>query len=245
MAKPLIIGDPVPAVASPRLTNRLLQRVAPAERRTVLARCERLELSVGDVVSEAGRPFRHVQFPLNALITAVSKPGVHPPLELAMIGNEGMLGSTLALGINRAVLDAHVRGPGESLRMTAAVFRDGLGRWPGLQRAINRYLHVMMAQLGQSAVCNRFHELDARLARWLLMTHDRAQSDEFDITHKGLSDLLGMRRSGVTIAAGQLQEEGCIRYTRGHITVLDRAGLEAKSCECYRNSNVDCDRLFT
>lgn len=231
--------------ASPSLTNRLLQRVSPAERKSVVERCERVDLVPGDVMSEAGRPFRHVYFPLNALITAVLKAGVHPPLELAMIGNEGMLGSTLALGINRAVLDAHVRGPGVSLRMTAAEFRDGLGRWPGLQRAINRYLHVLMAQLALSAVCTRFHELDARLARWLLMTHDRAQSDTFYLTHKSLADLLGMRRSGVTIAAGQLQDKGYIRYSRGHITVLDRTGLEAQACECYRTSNAHYDRLFT
>jgi CRP-like cAMP-binding protein len=235
----------MPAVASPRLTNRLLQRVTPAERERVMGSCESVDLVAGDVVSEAGRPFRYVHFPLNALITAVSKSGEHPPLELAMIGNEGMLGSTLALGINRAAHDAHVRGPGTSLRMTAACFSEGLSGWPGLQRAINRYMHVVMGQLAQSSVCTRFHELNARLARCLLMTHDRAQSDTFYLTHKSLADLLGMRRSGVTIAAGHLQDKGYIRYSRGHITILDRVGLEAQACECYRNANCDYDGLFT
>lgn len=235
----------MPAPASPPLTNRLLQRVTRAERNLILSRCETVELATGDVVSEAGRPFRHVYFPLNALITAVSTVENHPPLEIAMIGNEGMLGSTLALGLSNAVLDAYVRGPGTALRLSATLFREGLIGWPGLQRTINRYLYVLMAQMAQSTVCNRFHELDARLARWLLMTHDRAQSDHFFLTHKSLAELLGMRRSGVTIAAGQLQDKRFIHYTRGHITILDRAGLELQTCECYRNDKVDYDRLFT
>lgn len=235
----------MPALASPRLTNRLLQRVTRAERNSIINHCEAVELGSGDVVSEAGRPFRHVYFPLNALITAVSKVANHPPLEMAMIGNEGMLGSTLALGLNSAVLDAYVRGPGSALRLSAAHFREALPGWPGLQRTINRYLYVLMAQMAQSTVCNRFHELDARLARWLLMTHDRAQSDSFFQTHKSLAELLGMRRSGVTIAAGQLQDQRYIHYTRGHITILDRPGLEAQACECYRNDKSDYDRLFT
>lgn len=239
MARSLLKVGAMPDVASPRRTNRLLQCVEPAERKSVMESCENVDLSAGDVVSEAGQPFRHVHFPLTALITAVSKAGVHPPLALAMIGNEGMLGSTLALGINRAVLDAHVRAPGASLRMTAAQFSEGLSGWPGLQRAINGYMHVVMAQFAQGSVCTRFHELDARLARWLLMTCDRAQSDTFDLTHQSLAGLLGMRRSGITIAAGHLQEGGYIRYSRGHITILDRAGLEARACECY--GNADCD----
>lgn len=233
------------AVASPSPTNGLIQRVARAERNNVLAHCETVELAAGDAVSEAGRAFRHVYFPLDALITAVSRVGHHPPLEAAMIGSEGMLGSTLALGISSAVLDAYVRGSGTALRMSAAGFREGLTGWPGLHRTINRYLYVLMAQMAQSTVCTRFHELDARLARWLLMTHDRAQSDTFFLTHKSVAELLGMRRSGVTIAAGQLQDMGYIRYSRGHITILDRAGLEAQTCECYGNANCDYDRLFT
>lgn len=235
----------MPAPAPSQLTNRLLQRVTRAERKNILDACEAVDLVAGDVVSTAGEPFRHVYFPLNALITAISTVEHHPPLEVAMIGHEGMLGSTIALGINNAVLDAYVRGPGSALRLSAQRFREQLVGWYGLQRTINRYLYVLMAQMAQNTVCTRFHALDARLARWLLMTHDRAQSDTFFLTHKSLAELLGMRRSGVTIAAGLLQDQGYIRYSRGHIMILDRDGLETQSCECYRNDNCDYDRLFT
>lgn len=232
----------MPAPAPSRSVNRLLQRVTRVERGSIVGCCETVELLKGDVVSEAGQPFRHVYFPLNALITTVSRVEHHLPLEVAMIGNEGMLGSTIALGINNAVLDAYVRGPGAALRLGAGRFCAELGGWPVLQRTINRYLYVLMAQMAQNTLCTRFHALDTRLARWLLMTHDRTQSDAFYLTHKSLSELLGMRRSGVTIAAGHLQDKGYIHYTRGHITILDRAGLEIQACECYRNDKVDYER---
>ena len=228
----------------PRLTNRLLRRVTRSERNIILGRCETVELAVGAIVAESGRPFQHVYFPLDALISAVSAVERHPPLEVIMVGNEGMLGATLALGVNSAMLDAHVRNPGATLRLTAASFRDALANGPSLVRTVHRYLYFQKTQMAQNIMCNRFHELAPRLARWLLMTHDRLNSDRFFLIHKTLAELLGIRRSGVTIAAGHLQEMGFIHYTRGSITILDRSGLEQLACECYRISRGQYQRLF-
>lgn len=234
----------MPVLTTPRLTNRLLQRVPREERNHILNRAETVELATGFVVCEAGRPIQQVYFPLDALISAVSTVSHHPPLEVAMIGSEGMIGSTVVLGVHSAVLDAYVRAPGTALRMSTTHFRDALDRGPGLQKTLLRYLYIQMSQMARGTLCNRFHELDARLARWLLMTHDRLQGDDFFLIHKALAELLGMRRSGVTIAAGNLQAKGYIRYARGHITILDRPGLQRLACECYRAGQHDYDRLF-
>jgi CRP-like cAMP-binding protein len=170
--------------------------------------------------------------------------GGHPPLEMGLIGNEGMLGATLVLGVNAAPLHAVVQGSGTALRMTAPHLRLALRDGPALLRMLNRYLYVLMAQLSQTAACTHFHEVDARLARWLLMTHDRAHADHFHLTHQFLADMIGVQRSAVTIAAGMLQQQKLIHYTRGEITVLDRPGLEAVSCECYDAVIEDYSRLF-
>lgn len=158
-------------------------------------------------------------------------------VEVGMVGDEGMLGSQVALGMVSTPLHALVQGAGESLRMDTSTLRSELARSPALLDSLHRYLHVQMAQMGMSAACLRFHRLGPRLARWLLMTHDRAHADCFPVTQEFLAYMLGVRRAGVSIAAGVLQRRGLIHYRRGTFTVLDRPGLEALACSCYAAGN--------
>jgi CRP-like cAMP-binding protein len=203
------------------------------ERARVLKWCEPVNLVVGSTLCEPEQNLRYVYFPLTGFISLVATISGHRPLEIALIGNEGMCGVTLVLGINAAPVRGVVRAPGIALRATARELRRELLHIPSLLRTLNRYLYVSMAQLTQSAACTRFHEVEARLARWLLLSHDRAQADHFYLTHEFLGDMLGVRRSSVTIAAGALQMRALIRYARGEITILDRKGLQSASCECY------------
>ena len=226
------------------IVNRLLTDLASADRAAVLRCCRTVDLEFGTVLSEPEQIFRDVYFPLSALISLVATVAPRAPLEMGMIGNEGMLGVTLLLGVNVAPLKAVVQGPGTALRMSAAHLRREIGARAGLRATLGRYLYVLMAQLTQSAACTRFHEVDERLARWLLMTHDRSHADHFHLTHQFLADMLGVQRSAVTIAAGALQHKKVIRYARGEITVLSRPGLEAASCACYSAQADDYRRLF-
>lgn len=215
------------------VVSLLIGGLPRGEREQFLKRCRRVELLFGAVLCEPGQAFSHVYFPLTSFISLAASISGRPPLEMRLIGNEGMLGATLVLGVNAPRLTGVVQGSGGALRMSIAQFRRELRQSPGLQRAINRYVYVLLAQLSQTAACNRFHEVGPRLARWLLMTHDRAHADRFFVTHEFLARMLGVQRSAVTIAAGILQKRRLIAYTRGQIRVLDRLGLEAVSCECY------------
>lgn len=223
----------MPEVQDPIIVNRLLVDLPSEDRAAMLRGCRTVELEFGTVLSAPEQVFREVYFPLSALISLVATVPGHPALEMGMIGNEGMLGASLLLGINVAPLQAVVQGPGTALRMSAAQLRRELGGRAALRATLGRYLYVLTAQLTQSAACTRFHEVDERLARWLLMTHDRSHANHFRLTHQFLADMLGVQRSAVTIAAGALQKKKVIRYARGEITVLSRKGLEAASCACY------------
>lgn len=227
-----------------RVSNQLIQSLPPAQRRRFLAHCQRVHLTFGDILCQPGEPFAHVYFPLTGFISLVATVSHHEPLEMGLIGNEGVLGATLALDIDTVPLRGIVQGSGTALRVAVSRFQIELREAPALQRVLKRYLYVLMAQLAQTAACTRFHEVDARLARWLLMTHDRAHADHFHLTHKFLAAMLGVRRSGVTIAAGALQRRRLIRYARGRISILDRAGLEAAACECYDAVIEDYARLL-
>ena len=232
-------------VAPPlHIINLLLGSLPRKERDRVMAHCEPVELLFGKVLCEPDRPFRYLYFPLGGFISLVTTLGPHRPLELALIGNEGMLGATQVLGVNSAPSRAVVQGSGSALRISPLQLRQALHECPRLLRTLKRYLYVLMTQLAQSVACGHFHEVEPRLARWLLMSHDRAHSDHLQLTHEFLADMLGVRRSGVTIAAGALQLRKLIHYSRGRITILDRKGLEAAACECYEALSEDYTRLL-
>ena len=228
----------------PVIINRLIADLPAADRAAVLLNARTVDLEFGTVLCEPGETLRDVYFPLSALISLVTTVARHPPLEMGMIGNEGMLGASLLLGVNVAPLQAVVQGSGTALRMSATHMRRELVTRPGLRGTLGRYLFVLTAQLTQSAACTRFHEVDERLARWLLMTHDRAHADHFHLTHQFLADMLGVQRSAVTIAAGALQRKKIIRYARGEISVLSRKALEAASCACYNAQADDYRHMF-
>ncbi len=232
-------------VAAPEMEfNRLLDGLPCRDRSKILQYCEPVDLVFGEILCEPDQPFRDVYFPLTGIISLVATAGGHQPLEMGLIGNEGMLGATLVLAVDTAPLRGLVQSAGTALRMPAPQLRHALLANPSLHRTLNHYLYVSMAQLSQTGVCTRFHEIEQRLARLLLMTHDRAHADQFHLTHACLADLLGVRRSSITIAAGSLQHKALIRYTRGAIKILDRRGLEAASCECYSAAIDDYARLL-
>ena len=215
--------------------NHLIELLPRRERVRLLAVCEPVQLVLAEVLCEAGAATRHVYFPTEGFISLVAQINEHPGLEVGMVGREGMLGVQLALGVATTPLRGLVQGPGTAWRIAAPAFRRELAHSPALLRGLNRYLYVLMAQLTSSAACLRFHQIGPRLARWLLMSQDRAHSDSFHVTHEFLAYMLGVRRVGITAAAGGLQDSGLIEYSRGALHVLDRHGLEQASCSCYRS----------
>ncbi len=220
-------------LSSAKTVNRLLDALPSAERDRVLAHCELIELVQGQVLSEPGEEFQYAYFPLTAHIALLANADDHQFLEMGAIGNEGLLGATLVLDIDTAPLRAVVQGEGAALRMPTVDLREAIANGTALRMQLARYLYEITNQLVQIAACTHFHEIKPRLARWLLMTHDRAHSDRFHFTHVALAGMLGVQRSAVTIAAGLLQRSKLIQYARGDITILSRSGLLAASCSCY------------
>lgn len=193
-----------------------------------------VELAFGHVLYEPGDAIPDVYFPGKSVVSLLTVVDEHEALEVGLVGREGMVGIPLALGIDVSPVRALVQGAGSALQMSAPRFRKAFDASPPLQRGLHRYAHELMAQVTQTAACNRFHRVDARLARWLLMTRDRVRSGEFHLTHEFLAHMLGVRRVGVTEAASDLQQRGLIAYSRGDISILDHSGLEAAACSCYK-----------
>jgi CRP-like cAMP-binding protein len=213
--------------------NHLIELLPRQARLRLLALCEPVELVLSQVLCEPGMPTRHVYLPTDGFISLVTLIEGSPGLEVGMVGREGLLGAQLALGVVRAPLHALVQGSGAAWRIRTGAFRSELARSPALRRVLDRYLYVLMTQLARSAACLRFHRIGPRLARWLLMSQDRAHSASFHVTHEFLAYMLGVRRVGITEAAGALQSGGLIEYHRGELTVLDRSALEGAACGCY------------
>lgn len=200
-------------------------------------------MAFGEVLCEAGKPYRYAYFPDSGLISQLWTSRGHNPFDTGLIGQEGMLGASLLLGIDEAPMQAIVRCPGFALCVPVAGLRREVRNSVGLRKTLARYLYLRLVELSLAATCTRFHQIHQRLARLLLLTHDRTPADRFHLTHETLADMLGVRRSGVTVAAGALQTDGVIDYSRGDITILDRPALESASCECYSKLNGRRDRL--
>lgn len=226
------------------VVNQLIDRLPRKDRTRLLALCEPVGLTLAAVLAEAGKPIRHVYFPTDGFISLVAMVDGSPGVEVGMVGAEGMLGAHMVLGIATSPLHALVQGPGTALRISARAFKVELARNPALQRGMHRYIYVLMSQLATSAACLRFHMIGPRLARWLLMSQDRAHSKKFNVTQEFLAYMLGVRRVGITGAAGALQRAGLIEYHRGEITVIDRRGLEAAACSCYATDRDGYAKLF-
>jgi len=215
------------------IENSLLAALPRKEYQRLLARLEPVTLTFGEVLYEPGETIRHVYFPSTSLVSLLTLVDGHLAMEVGLIGREGMVGIPLVLGHNESSVRALVQGSGTAMRMAAAHFRKEFRLSLPLQQELYRYTHALMAQISQTAACNRFHVVETRLARWLLMTHDRVNSDRFHMTQEFLGHMLGVRRVGVTRAAQALQKHKLISYSRGDIAVLDRSGLEAAACQCY------------
>ena len=223
----------MPKVRAVPASNHLIDLLPRLDRLRFLALCESADLLLGEVLCQSGQPTRHVYFPVEGFISLLTMATGTPALEVGMVGDEGMLGAHLALGVTTSPLQAVVQGSGKAWRLGASAFRREHASSPTLQRSLGRYVYVLMAQQASSAACLRFHAIGPRLARWLLMSEDRARSPNFRVTQEFLAYMLGVRRVGVTQAAGALQQAGLIEYRRGELTVLDRGGLEAAACGCY------------
>ena len=222
-----------PVEVAPPEANQLLGALPPTDLARLEPMLETVQVEVGEVLCEPAAAIRHIYFPHDSLISLLGVAEGRMTLEVGLVGREGMLGATVALGHEVAQVRAIVQRAGSASRMESGHFRTEFARNPSLQRVLYRYTDTLLAQAIQIAVCSRFHVLEARLARSLLITRDRVRADKFHLTHEFLAHALGVRRVGVTKAASALQQQGLIIYSRGNIEILDVQGLAAASCKCY------------
>jgi CRP-like cAMP-binding protein len=215
--------------------NRLLNQLPKKDRARFVEACDPVDLAFEETVAHSGVAIAHVYFPTGGFFSLL-RPIDGDNIEVALTGDEGMFGWSLGVGVGISNVQALVQGAGPALRLSPKAFQRQLNLSSSLRKTIGRYTYVLMTQFAQTIGCNRFHVVEKRLARWLLMTADRAHSDSFRITQEFLANMLGVRRAGVSNAAGQLQDRGLIQYRRGNLDILDRPGLERAACGCYRTN---------
>jgi CRP-like cAMP-binding protein len=232
-----------PALRAPPV-NRLLASLPAKEYQRLLPELEPVSLAFGKIVYSPGDTIRHIYFPNDSIVSLLAAEDHHASLEVGMIGNEGMTGISVFMGVNTSRTLALVQGAGTASRMKAATLRKESDSLGSFHRLLHRYTHSLLTQMSLSSACNRFHTLNGRLARWLLMTHDRIGTDEFRLTQDFMSKMLGVRREGVNKVAGELQRDKLVRYSRGHMAILNRTGLEEISCTCYHIIKEDSDGLL-
>ena len=231
--------------ASPQAVNRLLAALPDAEYQHLVPHLEHVSLSLRQVLYEVGEPIEYVYFPHRGIVSSLSTMADGSMVEVGLVGNDGVIAIPAALGDTIATTTAMVQLPGSGMRMKASVLKSEFQRGGSFQSLLLRYMQALYALTSQNAACNRLHQLDERLARWLLLVCDRVESNELPLTHEFMAQMLGVRRAGVTEAANSLQQAGLIRYTRGKITILNREELEAFSCECYEIIKGEYARLLS
>jgi CRP-like cAMP-binding protein len=225
--------------------NTLIDALPRTARNRLLSICESVDLVSGRLVSGSDTPARHVYFPTGSILSLTTSSKDFPVLEVGMVGSEGMLGLQVALAVGSVPLQASVRGPGTAWRVGTASFNRELAGSRALQQSINCYLQVTLLQFTSEARCVRFHQINQRLARWLLMTHDRTHTDSFRVTQAHIAQLMGVRRVGIAKAAGAFQRRGIISYVRGVMTIVDRKALESESCGCYETARKTYARFMS
>ena len=230
-------------IANPK-QNRLLDALLKSEYDRLAPNLEHVKLALGDVMYEPGGLLQYVYFPTTSIISLLFVMENGASAEIAVVGNEGVLGISLFMGGETTSSRAVVQSAGHAYRLKAKLLKDEFNRGGPVQRLLLRYTQALITQMAQTAVCNRHHSVEQQLCRWLLLSLDRLASDELTMTQELIANMLGVRREGVTEAAGRLQRDGIINYTRGHITVLDRQKLEKRSCECYQVVKSEFDRLL-
>ena len=224
--------------------NRLLARLPRAEYENLLPHLEQVSFTLGEVIYESGGQQSYIYFPTTAIISLLYMMENGSSAEMGVAGNDGLVGIALFMGGGTVPNRAVVQSAGQALRMKTKVLQDEFARGGTFQRLLLRYTQALMTQMSQTAVCNRLHTVEQQLCRWLLLSRDRLDTDELVMTQELIANMLGVRREGVTVAAGRLQEQGLISYVRGHIKILDRRGLEAAVCECYRVVKDEYKRLL-
>jgi CRP-like cAMP-binding protein len=224
--------------------NHLLNALPDADYQRLRPHLELVPLTLGEALYEPDVKLRHVYFPTTAIVSLLYVMADGASAEIAVVGNEGILGISLFMGGETTPSRAVVQSAGHAYRLKAQVIKDEFGRFGPMMQLLLRYTQALITQMAQTAVCNRHHSVDQQLCRWLLLSLDRLQTNQLTMTQELIANMLGVRREGVTEAAGKLQEAGLVQYRRGKITVLDRPGLEARSCECYAVVKVEFDRLL-
>jgi CRP-like cAMP-binding protein len=229
----------------PYSSNQLLARLPESARARLGAAGQLVELPLSQILGEADAPTRHVHFPMDGFVSLLAQVDSQHVIEVGMVGREGMLGIQVALGVPSEPLKSLVQGEGTALRIDALDFQRELAAMPDLRSTLDRYVYVLLSQHARAAACLRFHMIEQRLARWLLMSQDRALSDVFKFTQEFLAYMLGVRRVGVTVAASELQRRHLISYERGVMRIVDRAGLEQAACSCYASDLAVYAAQFT